>query len=701
MGRLSSVDVQKSRFWSGKPKKYTMYFNGSTNKPVLTSNNSSSQSGHDRFCEMFPDSPMCTGIKKRDAQWNTTDGLGLKSRMAIRKGERQNKRNSRRLERQGLDEYGNRPGDEQGAIYNGDGKLVRNAEGDYFDRYNEKIPDKKRPSDMENWWQNDRYFKQNTKNNEPMSNEELFKSQGKTYDPILKKWLTADQRTAINMLNPESSIKNESLIKDESGNLKEQIQSNGIYNYKQLKKDFNEQDLEPLIKESKEKKYKKLISESPWEDLEYKAAYNANLEYNKVYAEVYDKINSGQEVDPELTQLLKDKSDVAEKLRHAFSKYIITKDLDMGLYTEGRTLDDFDDEALNYRFYDNMLYYNELQENLKEKTPAVEEDDMLPFEQQYMEGNEPIKNNFSNDGSPTEQQFMEDYEAYFPAAIPQPAVNPFDFPEVSFAQPTVLQPAQEPTQPSKSGKSLDQVRRDAKKNPNYGKEYTYKFDMSGAKNNTVYKEAIAKANKDGVVTEQERANAFKIYDSYTAEAEKSKLASQAQRIRTQIDSSNASASEKKAAKNKVNAELQRRWDIIDNNIQQRFETSYQDSTKFGNKQYGGNLDKYLPRADTGFQTTLNPGDCPTGSSKNAAGDCIDFTGKVVKRRNTGSDFGNNTPEIKQPPEIKLPGVMDETYKNPLTGEKPGVIRGADGNLKINQETPSFYGDQYAIDVENK
>ena len=498
MGRLSSVDVQKSRFWSGKPKKYTMYFNGSTSKPVLTSNNSSSQSGHDRFCEMFPDSPMCTGIKKRDAQWNTTDGLGLKSRMAIRKGERQNKRNSRRLERQGLDEYGNRPGDEQGAIYNGDGKLVRNAEGDYFDRYNEKIPGKKRPSDMENWWQNDRYFKQNTKNNEPMSNEELFKSQGKTYDPILKKWLTADQKTAINMLNPESSIKNESLIKDESGNLKEQLQSNGIYNYKQLKKDFNEQDLEPLIKESKEKKYKKLISESPWEALEYKAAYNANMEHNKVWNEVNDKINSGQEVDPELTQLLKDKSDVAEKLRRAYSKYIITSMFDAGYY-KGKTLDDFEDYHLNFLFYDDMIDNNKLQEKLKEKTPAVEED----------------------------------------------------------------------------------------------------------------------------------------------------------------------------------------------------------GTKFGNKQYGGNLDKYLPRADTGFQTTLNPGDCPTGSSKNAAGDCVDFMGKVVKKRNTGSDFGNNTPEIKQPPEIKLPGVMDETYKNPLTGEKPGVIRGADGNLKINQETPSFYGDQYAVDVENK
>ena len=356
MCNLSKVEVNKTRFWSGKPKKYTMYFNGSTSKPVLTSNNSSSQSGHDRFCEMFPDSPMCTGIKKRDAQWNTTDGLGLKSRMAIRKGERQNKRNNRRLERQGLDEYGNRPGDEQGAIYNGDGKLVRNAEGDYFDRYNEKIPGKKRPSDMENWWQNDRYFKQNTKNNEPMSNVEMLKKQGKVWDEKLNTWV-----------------------------------------------DLN------------------LASQMP----------------------------------------------------------------------------------------------------------------ILPT------GNINIKPNTSK------------------LLTPKP-----------FFAPNFL------------------INNDGPRNPD-------------------------------------------------------------------------------------------------------------------NMQYGGNLDMYLPRADTGFQTTLNPGDCPTGSSKNAAGDCVDFMGKIVKKRPTGSDFGNNTPEIKQPPEIKLPGVMDETYKNPLTGEKPGVIRGADGNLKINQETPSFYGDQYAVDVENK
>jgi hypothetical protein len=81
MGRLSSVDVQKSRFWSGKPKKYTMYFNGSTGKPVTTSNNVSSQSGRDRFCSDYPNSPRCKDYKQNNNQNNNqrsnVDGLSL------------------------------------------------------------------------------------------------------------------------------------------------------------------------------------------------------------------------------------------------------------------------------------------------------------------------------------------------------------------------------------------------------------------------------------------------------------------------------------------------------------------------------------------------------------------------------------------------------------------------------------------------
>lgn len=336
MGRLSSIDVQKSRFWSGKPKKYTMYFNGSTGKPITTSNNSSSQSGRDRFCSDYPNSPRCKDYKQNNNQNNNqrsnVDGLSLKSKIAIRKGELGNKINNWKLKMQGLDEYGNRPGDEQGAIYN-DGRLTKDREGNWYDRNNVVIPGKKSPSEVPGYYDNNQ---SNIK--EPMSNEELFKSQGKSYDPILKRWLTAGQKTAINMLNPESPTK------DESGNLKKQMQSNGIYNY---------------------------------------------------------------------------------------------------------------------------------------------------------------------------------------------------------------------------------------------------------------------------------------------------------------------------------------------------------------KQYGGNLDMFIPRAEDGFQTPVSPGECPMGSTKNAAGDCVDFMGKVVKKRSTGSDFGNNIQDIKQP------GVIDKNYTNPLTGEKPGVIKDKSGNLQMNEDAPTFYGDQYAVDVENK
>ena len=304
MGRLYSVDVQKSRFWSGKPKKYTMYFNGSTGKPITTSNNSSSQSGRDRFCSDYPDSPRCKDYKQNNKQNNSQrsniDGLSLKSKIAIRKGERQNERNIRRLERQGLDEYGNRPGDEQGAIYN-DGRLTKDREGNWYDRNNAIIPGKKRPSEVPGYYDNNQ-----SNTNEPMSNVEMLKKQGKIWDEKTQNWIMKPQM-----------------------------------------------------------------------------------------------------------------------------------------------------------------------------------------------------------------------------------------------------------------------------------------------------------------------------------------------------------------------------------------------------RFGGDLEMFIPRAEDGFQTPLSPGDCPMGSTKNAAGDCVDFMGKVVKKRSTGSDFGNNTPEIKQP------GVMDKDYKNPLTGEKPGVIKGADGNLKINQEDPTFYGDQYAVDVENK
>ena len=65
---------------------------------------------------------------------------------------------------------------------------------------------------------------------EPLSNEELFKSQGKSFDPISKKWLTADQLKTSNMLTSKGPS---APTIDQSGVLKNQIDSRGILNYKE------------------------------------------------------------------------------------------------------------------------------------------------------------------------------------------------------------------------------------------------------------------------------------------------------------------------------------------------------------------------------------------------------------------------------------------------------------------------------------
>ena len=558
MGKVSSINVDKSRFWSGKPKKYTINFNGSPDYTVT--------------------SPNQKDNKQKDSQWSNIKGLNLGSKIAIRKGELGNKINNWKLKRQGLDEYGNSiDGNNQGAIYNGDGKLVRDAEGNYYDRYNEKIPDKKRPSDMENWWQNDRYFKQNTKNNEPMSNEELFKSQGKTYDPVSKKWLTADQLKTSNILNSKEPA---APTIDQSGVLKNQIDSKGILNYKSETFDAKDPVIIPNI---------------------------------------------------------------------------------------------------------NTAITDPLKNN--------EEDEMLPFEQQYMEGNEPIKNNFSNDGSPTEQQYIEDYKTYFP----EEKIKNLQLLKPGLIQQQNYQLQGKPTQLSRSGKSLDQLRSETK-NHNSNKEYTYKFDMSGAKDNKDYQQAIARANKDGVVTEEELANATKIYDSYTAEVEKTKLASMAERVRAQIDNTNASASEKIAAKNKVTAEMQRRWNIIDNGIEQRFKTNYQDSTKFGNKQFGGDIEKFLPKKTVG-----GPPPCGVGEMLDPATNKCKAVSGVLK---------NN------PPVPGSPGTID-SWGGTRAAMNPNLPFAANPGASMKQmmglDTESMKSftnpdgtpvggntnDPYSIDVKNK
>jgi hypothetical protein len=335
---------------------------------------------------------------------------------------------------------------------------------------------------------------------------------------------------------------------------------------------------------------------------------------------------------------------------------------------------------------------------------ATEEDQMLPFEQQYMQGYEPTITQDMLDNSaqlqlPPEMVDMGAWSGMdYPAEILQPGVSPFDFPVSSgeqyyppFAQPTAPKPVQvtTPRQSSGNGKSLTQLKEDAKKNPNYGKEYTYKFDMSGAKNDTTYNQAIARAGKDGIVTEEERASALRMYDSTLAEAEKSKLASQAQRTIARIDASNASASEKRAARDKVTAELSRRFDIIDRGIQQRAKTSYQDSTAFGNKQYGGGLSRFVG----GGNPTLT-GDSPIAYNNNPAVGTINWDTFGVNFRpqqplSTDSD-DNTVPDYLQKKEDM---TMDKMPILPATAGLNGLAKGTTELAGVN--TP------LAVDVKNK
>tara|TARA_R110000868_G_scaffold94939_5_gene261408 strand:- start:1225 stop:4536 length:3312 start_codon:yes stop_codon:yes gene_type:complete len=162
--KFDRVEVTK-RNWLHQPKKYTVYYkNGNVSDiaPLVDSRNP---------------------ILNDQSQRSNVDGLNLNSKIAIRKGELGNKINNWKLKRQGLDEYGNRPGDEQGAIYN-DGRLTKDREGNWYDRNNAVIPGKKRPSEVPGYYDNNQ-----SNTNEPMSNVEMLKKQGKIWDEKLNKWV--------------------------------------------------------------------------------------------------------------------------------------------------------------------------------------------------------------------------------------------------------------------------------------------------------------------------------------------------------------------------------------------------------------------------------------------------------------------------------------------------------------------------------
>jgi len=215
--KFDRVEVTK-RNWLHQPKKYTVYYkNGNVSDiaPLVDSRN-----------------PSLTNQSQR----SNVDGLGLEARMAIRKGERQNERNSRRLKRQGLDEYGNRSGDEQGAIYN-DGRLTKDREGNWYDRNNVVIPGKKRPSEVPGYYDNNQ-----TNTNEPMSNVEMLKKQGKIWDEKSNRWIMKPEPLSAPMQYMKDSltvpIKSQLFSSDQlintSGPRNNEMQSNEMYDYKDI-----------------------------------------------------------------------------------------------------------------------------------------------------------------------------------------------------------------------------------------------------------------------------------------------------------------------------------------------------------------------------------------------------------------------------------------------------------------------------------
>jgi hypothetical protein len=95
--------------------------------------------------------------------------------------------------------------------------------------------------------------------------------------------------------------------------------------------------------------------------------------------------------------------------------------------------------------------------------------------------------------------------------------------------------------------------------------------------------------------------------------------------------------------------------------------------------YGGDISvPELYRAQTGLETNaFDPNANPLGTKKDYKGDTVDFTGKVIKKRDSNFSFGEDATKLKNP------FAMGDDYKNPLTGEKPAVRMSSEGAYKDN------------------
>lgn len=316
---------------------------------------------------------------------------------------------------------------------------------------------------------------------------------------------------------------------------------------------------------------------------------------------------------------------------------------------------------------------------------ATEEDQVPTFEEEYMDGFQPtITQDMIDQASGlTIPQEAVDMGAWSGMAYPQipyqPGMNPFELPVGGgedyyppFAQPTARpnpKPIPSPTSSSTNNNSLDAIREQQRRNPNAGKQYNYTPNMSGMEKDPDYIAAMKKARQDGVITNQESQNAVRVYKQKQAEQEKAKIAAQAQRTINQIMNSSASASEKKAAREKVVLQMQQRWDQIDRSVDSR--------------KYGGALSRFVGGGSQSFT-----GENPVGYTNNpVVGNTEAYNFNTLSNPSTEQDFAI----------WGIPGMPNEKLEKMPTLPASAGLRGfAKGTEQLaGTNTP------LAIDVKNK
>ena len=330
---------------------------------------------------------------------------------------------------------------------------------------------------------------------------------------------------------------------------------------------------------------------------------------------------------------------------------------------------------------------------------ATAEDQVPTLEEQYMEGFQPtITRDMIDQASglriPQEPVNMGAWSGMsYPGMPIQPGLNPFDLPVGGgqdyyppFAQPIASRNDQPINRPAPSGPTLEQVRNQQRRNPNAGKDYTFKPNMAGIEKDPDYRRAMQNASKDGTITNQEVENATRIFKQKQAQQEKDKIASQAQRTINQIMNSSASAAEKNKAREKVVLQMQQRWDAIDRAANSR--------------KYGGALSKFVG----GGNNQPFTGESPIAYTNNPMMqgksdlDLISLNSGIQGAQgqvNWGQLSPTNTVTQQNNDGTKSYGV-DASYKGPQAPE----IK-IDPMQQEEYQVAKTYSEPLAIDVKNK